>query len=561
MANFCTNCGKPLEPGAKFCTECGFKIMEPKSSAGFGVNKGVSAAANAHSAAADMAGRAAMNIAETVAGEFGAPAAAAVKEGTKRIKKGGIAVSAILLIGVWIAQIALMRMNIENPMTRILNFATYARGGMDRGIAGLLGGTIGRGVFASAFVTLLGGGAGMVAAGFRNVFSGKRASEGLESEGKGSFFLALLGAVLAIVLYWIFNGNLKLSGIMAGVAGILVAARSLGSRAGGLYRFASKLSPIKSEGGKLPNPAGAKSLLTGLMTGFTLSVAAAAGAAGLSAAGLSAPGPLDDLIPGLIQQDKEEPEKEEEPSEEPEKDQGPAVSEEDLAGPAESEEAKATEEAEDKEKDAPAQESEKPADAMDFLLGESESAPPSGEGEASSEDYSQGLDGYTPATYSVTGGEWTTLQSGEKIYTLADGAETMNVWVEDKDKYYYVDYSGCLMRSNYAQDGYWAGEDGSWDQSKPRRTDDTQPVSGAEYGTDPKVTVEILNYSDDSHYAIATRRYSFGYEEEFNVLPLGNSTYLLEGKNDFNSGLLMSVSEDQSTLIISGAGTTEVYRK
>lgn len=42
-------------------------------------------------------------------------------------------------------------------------------------------------------------------------------------------------------------------------------------------------------------------------------------------------------------------------------------------------------------------------------------------------------------------------------------------------------------------------------------------------------------------------------------MPLGNSTYLLEYKDDFYTGLLMSVSEDQKTLIVSGLGCTDTY--
>ena len=60
-------------------------------------------------------------------------------------------------------------------------------------------------------------------------------------------------------------------------------------------------------------------------------------------------------------------------------------------------------------------------------------------------------------------------------------------------------------------------------------------------------------------YAKATLTYSFGSKEESNVMPLGNSTYLLECQNDFYSGLLMSVSEDQKTLIVSGLGCTDIY--
>ena len=168
-------------------------------------------------------------------------------------------------------------------------------------------------------------------------------------------------------------------------------------------------------------------------------------------------------------------------------------------------------------------------------------------------------DAYTPETYAISGGKWDVLQSGEIVYTQSNGTSVQNAWVENKGKYLYVDFTGCLMKNNYTADGFWVGDDGAWDNTKERRTDDAKPLSGAAYGTDPKLEIEILDYSDGSTYAKAKRTYSFGYAEEFNVMPLGCSTYLLEGKDDFNSGFLMVVSRDQKTLTLSGVGETTEY--
>jgi hypothetical protein len=166
---------------------------------------------------------------------------------------------------------------------------------------------------------------------------------------------------------------------------------------------------------------------------------------------------------------------------------------------------------------------------------------------------------YNPATYAISGGTWDVEQSGERTYTLANGNPVSNCWVDEKGKYYYVDFSGCLMKNNYTADGFYVKDDGSWDKSVKQRQDDVEPISGQSYGTDPVIVIDIINYSDGANYAKAVRTYSFGYSESFNVMPLGNSTYLLEGKDDFNSGFLMSVSEDQKTLKVSGLGTTEEY--
>ena len=166
---------------------------------------------------------------------------------------------------------------------------------------------------------------------------------------------------------------------------------------------------------------------------------------------------------------------------------------------------------------------------------------------------------YTPETYAISGGKWDILQSGEIVYTMANGTSVQNAWIEDKGKYLYVDFTGCLMKNNYTADGFWVGDDGAWDRSKPQRMDDVEPVSGASYGTDPVIEIDILNFSDGANYAKAKRTYSFGYEEEYTVMPLGHSTYLFEGKNDFNSGLLAVVSEDKKILTVSGLGETVEY--
>ncbi len=142
---------------------------------------------------------------------------------------------------------------------------------------------------------------------------------------------------------------------------------------------------------------------------------------------------------------------------------------------------------------------------------------------------------------------------------MADGNSAINVWVEDGGKYYYVDYTGCRMKNNYSPDGFWVGEDGSWVSSVKQRNDNAEPLSGQPYGEGTVMTIDVINYSDNVNYAKATLTYSFGSKEEYNVLPLGNSTYLLEYKNESYYGLIMSVSEDQKTLTVSGLGCTDKY--
>jgi hypothetical protein len=87
---------------------------------------------------------------------------------------------------------------------------------------------------------------------------------------------------------------------------------------------------------------------------------------------------------------------------------------------------------------------------------------------------------YTPARYAIKagedGGKWNTLQSGETVYEYTiSGEYARSVWVNDGGKLYYVDASGCKIRNNYAHDGFYAGADGLWDQSKRPISENTMP--------------------------------------------------------------------------------------
>lgn len=514
MANFCSKCGNPLDPGARFCDKCGTPVQ----------------------------------ISPSVQPQAIEAVPGTVDPAGKKAGSGRIVISTIAVIVLWLVQIVLLRKGIENPVTKVLNFVTFAKGSMNRGIAGYLGGTLGMGVVASALVTVFGGGLKTVGNGFKRMFSGRSGygAYGEANGAKGSFGFAVLGVIGALLLYFVYTGSLGPSGMAAGAAGILVSARALGSRSGGLYRFVSRFTSRKTNGEKIKSPGAAGSLLSGATIGFALAMAVSglSGVAGIDGSRFSFESFLSGAGLGSGQKDETPTEVEEFANEEaPEETTGD------------------TADANAAETFALLQENDAAeADNTETVNAETDTAEADIAGTADQNAlYDQGLGGYTPADYAISGGTWETLQSGEKIYTAVDGSSVMNVWVEDGGKYYYIDYSGCLMKNNYSQDGFWAGEDGSWYESVPQRTEDPEPQNGLSYGTDPKFTVEVLDYSDGSHYGIATRSYSFGYTEKFNVIPLGHGTYLLEGEDDFNSGMLMSVSDDRKTLIVSGGGITEDY--
>ena len=80
---------------------------------------------------------------------------------------------------------------------------------------------------------------------------------------------------------------------------------------------------------------------------------------------------------------------------------------------------------------------------------------------------------YTPAKYAISNGAFETLENGEVVYVrYADGLRRSSIWVASGGKYYYMDEKGFLARDAYAIDGFWAGSDGSWDPSIPRKFPD-----------------------------------------------------------------------------------------
>ncbi len=164
----------------------------------------------------------------------------------------------------------------------------------------------------------------------------------------------------------------------------------------------------------------------------------------------------------------------------------------------------------------------------------------------------------TPEFYASSGGKFKTLGSGEQIYIFSSGEQAESGWVEDGGKYYYIDYSGCLMKDNFTEEGFCTGSDGSWDNTVPFRTDNAEPLMDETYGTDPKLTIELINENGFGHKE-ATLTYSFGYSESFMVVPMANSVYLLTNEEGDGTSKLMSVSEDRKTIRISGYGETAVF--
>ena len=170
----------------------------------------------------------------------------------------------------------------------------------------------------------------------------------------------------------------------------------------------------------------------------------------------------------------------------------------------------------------------------------------------------------TPAKDAITGGKWARNGSGGHIYNL-NGEMQKKCWVEIKGEYYYVDASGYRMSDNWSHDGFYVGEEGLWDESVDRRMDDPEPLAEKSYVNQvyKDNTGECKSVVFDGKKGTAALEYQWD-DVIYDVTSMGYGTYILTDSSgmldpmDVVHTLVMSVSEDQSKVMISEYGYTTV---
>ena len=152
------------------------------------------------------------------------------------------------------------------------------------------------------------------------------------------------------------------------------------------------------------------------------------------------------------------------------------------------------------------------------------------------------------------GGKWETLESGETVFEFSDGNVAKNAWIQDGNKLYYVDASGCLMKENYSHDGYYVGKNGTLDKSVKRLEKNVQPSDGKTY---------ICNDSDKTFvFQLSANKAHFTYytlKADYSVIPLGRGVYILHNVNDEYDHYHVVALDGGKTLRVSSAGETEVF--
>ena len=184
----------------------------------------------------------------------------------------------IILTVVWMVLGILQVRLKENLPMQVLNFITYAQGGLYGGVVGAIGGILGK-VVVAAFVNAL----------LVPLFQGK-----MPFKGAGSGFKDLLKSIslqsrsavapllkgfgAALLLYGLSNINGSAENSMAGIMAAVSLVLAMGKKSGTLWNFAFSYANSVSKG-KAPSYQGVLRALTGMTLGFALGV-------GLNAAGI-----------------------------------------------------------------------------------------------------------------------------------------------------------------------------------------------------------------------------------------------------------------------------------
>ncbi|MCR5510543.1 MAG: zinc-ribbon domain-containing protein [Lachnospiraceae bacterium] len=168
------------------------------------------------------------------------------------------------------------------------------------------------------------------------------------------------------------------------------------------------------------------------------------------------------------------------------------------------------------------------------------------------------VDTKDPSKTAISGGKWDIMESGEFQY-LKNGKAVTDTWAEDEGEYYYVGPDGCMVRNNYAPDGYWADENGCWDKSRTRQELQFEPYNNDYVGN--LWTFEIT--MDDAYTGTGKVYYSqhFGGGESpktnLRIERLGISSYAAYSEKNENEIYLLTVTDDGWGLIVSSDGQTE----
>ncbi len=311
MGKFCKYCGGPLSPNANFCTACGAKVQavgppaehtgNPASTA-FDVRAVQTPAPPGPATDAAVPTKQAICTAAELLGKtISAPASAGEMRFYNNVPENGHLPAAIgpfkcvaqeffrtvkglkalprdkrrwipaaVLAFIWLVLMLLSALGWNPPPVRGLSFLTFAGGGTTGGLAELVGGLVGKGVFAYFITTLV-----MPLTRRQKPFTGIGSGFAqwvfvLNTKGQGPFSALLTGMGAALITYNFMAGSATPSNSMVAITAFLLSLRALSSKDGFLRRFIGSLTAALQKSRHIDT-----ALVARLMAGFTAGFALA----------------------------------------------------------------------------------------------------------------------------------------------------------------------------------------------------------------------------------------------------------------------------------------------
>ena len=195
-----------------------------------------------------------------------------LKQSLQAFKHPKQMLSTIILTVVWIALGILQIKLKENLPMKVLNFLTYAQGGLYGGIFGAIGGILGK-VVVAAFVNALIVPLFMGKKPFAQMAGGwKELLQNIGFQSRSAVAPLLKGFGAALLIYILFNATARLENSMAGIMAAVSLALAMGKKSGFMWELAISYANTVSKGKKL-NYQSILRALTGMTLGFALAVA------------------------------------------------------------------------------------------------------------------------------------------------------------------------------------------------------------------------------------------------------------------------------------------------
>ena len=195
-----------------------------------------------------------------------------LKQSLQALKHPKQMLPTIILTVVWIALGILQIKLKENLPMKVLNFLTYAQGGLYGGIFGAIGGILGK-VVVAAFVNALIVPLFMGKKPFAQMAGGwKELLQNIGFQSKSAVAPLLKGFGAALLIYILFNATARLENSMAGIMAAVSLALAMGKKSGFMWELAISYANTVSKGKKL-NYQSILRALTGMTLGFALAVA------------------------------------------------------------------------------------------------------------------------------------------------------------------------------------------------------------------------------------------------------------------------------------------------